>query len=283
MGFKALATDVDRTLTDDDLLLDLQAVRTIRLLEEAGVRVILLSGRDLATVGSLALYLGACGLVAAEDGALVGSLGGAFGFSLRMMADVGRVRAGLAALKEAFGAKVREYHIPARVASLVLSRELDLAAANDLLARRGVPAKVVDSGLACELCDADVDKGRGLIEAAASLGVDPADVAAVGDNFNDVEMFEAAGWSAAVANAPEDVKARADYVCRHPYGRGFVEAVRRAVELFRPDLAGLPWPDPEAVEEPGAGLPPEKERAARTESAGPRRAFGGRAAGGAET
>ncbi len=135
MGFKALATDVDRTLTDGDLLLDLQAVRTIRLLERAGVRVILLSGRDLATVGSLALYLGACGLVAAEDGALVGSLGGAFGFSLRMMADAGRLQAGLAALKEAFGRRVRDYHIPARVASLVLSKELDLTAANDLLAR----------------------------------------------------------------------------------------------------------------------------------------------------
>lgn len=35
---------------------------------------------------------------------------------------------------------------------------------------------------------------------------------AVGDYYNDIEMFEAAGFSACVANAPEDIKQYVDQV-----------------------------------------------------------------------
>jgi len=241
---KAIATDVDRTLTDDTQLLDLDAVRTIRLVEEAGIRVILCSGRDLSSVGSLALYLGTCGLVVAEDGALVGSMGGALGWQVHPLADRDRVDEALSVLRRTYGAAVQVVPIPARVLSYVLVRTLDREEVNRFLAEHRLEARLIDSGLAYELADAGVDKGRGLAHAASLLGIEPGEVAAVGDNFNDIDMFRAAGWSAAVANAPEAVKAEADYVAAAPHGRGFVEAVRRAVTLFRPDLAGLEWPEP---------------------------------------
>ncbi len=36
MKLRAIATDIDRTLTDDALVMDLDAIRVIRLLEGAG-------------------------------------------------------------------------------------------------------------------------------------------------------------------------------------------------------------------------------------------------------
>jgi hydroxymethylpyrimidine pyrophosphatase-like HAD family hydrolase len=37
----------------------------------------------------------------------------------------------------------------------------------------------------------------------------------MGDNPNDIEMLETAGWGIAVANAHESLKARASFCCAH--------------------------------------------------------------------
>ena len=34
---------------------------------------------------------------------------------------------------------------------------------------------------------------------------------AIGDNYNDLDMFAAAGFSVAMAGSPDEVKARADW------------------------------------------------------------------------
>ena len=53
------------------------------------------------------------------------------------------------------------------------------------------------------------------------------DIMAIGDNYNDLEMIEAAGVGVAVANAPSEVKRAADYVCRHEASEGVVEIIRQ--------------------------------------------------------
>jgi hypothetical protein len=47
----------------------------------------------------------------------------------------------------------------------------------------------------------DVSKGTGLAAVAREYGITPADVMAIGDNHNDVEMIEFAGTRVIVANA----------------------------------------------------------------------------------
>lgn len=242
MQLRAVAADVDRTLTDDALVLDLDAIRTIRLLEGAGIPVVLCSGRDVIALGALAHYLGTSGVIVAEDGAILGRFGPAH-YSTRLLAKPERVHEALAALEEAFGVDVQVVPVASRLASFVLTRALNAKAANRLLTERGLKAKVVDSSLSYELTDEEVDKGTGLVEAAAMLGIRVADMAAVGDSPTDIDMFRVAGWSAAVGNAGPDVKAKATYACARPHGQGFIEAVLRAVDLFRPDLAGLSWPE----------------------------------------
>jgi len=47
----------------------------------------------------------------------------------------------------------------------------------------------------------------------------------IGDNYNDLPLFREVAHKIAVGNAPEEVRQEADYVCRHTFGRGFLEAV----------------------------------------------------------
>ena len=57
-----------------------------------------------------------------------------------------------------------------------------------------------------------VNKATGLAAVAAGLGVDAADVLAIGDGRNDIEMLKWAGRGVALAEAPAEVKAIADDV-----------------------------------------------------------------------
>ena len=63
-----------------------------------------------------------------------------------------------------------------------------------------------------ELMPRGVNKGTGVAELAAALGIEAHEVMCVGDNENDVDMFAFAGESFAMANASEAVKAKAKHV-----------------------------------------------------------------------
>lgn len=74
-----------------------------------------------------------------------------------------------------------------------------------------------------------VNKGAGLMGLARRLGIPREEVMAIGDNSNDVPMIEAAGVGVAVANATDEAKAAADYVCEADNNAG---AVAEAIERF---------------------------------------------------
>jgi len=77
---------------------------------------------------------------------------------------------------------------------------------------------------------AGYSKGTALIWLARHYGVTPEEVVAVGDWFNDVPMFEAAGRSFVMAQAPEDVKQTATdrLNADSSTGGGIAEAALRA-------------------------------------------------------
>jgi len=57
-----------------------------------------------------------------------------------------------------------------------------------------------------DLLPQGVTKGRALERLAARLGVSPRETMAIGDNWNDVGMFEWAGQAVVMANAPADLR-----------------------------------------------------------------------------
>ncbi|MCB0826398.1 MAG: HAD family phosphatase [Armatimonadetes bacterium] len=82
---------------------------------------------------------------------------------------------------------------------------------SELLAVYGISV-VVSEPEYLEFLPPGINKGAGLQKLSEHLGIDRADVAAIGDWLNDKEMLEWAGISAAVENGHADVKAIADHV-----------------------------------------------------------------------
>lgn len=238
MELKAFACDIDKTLTNDRMLLDLYAVDTIRFLETIGLPVILVTARDYMTAWTLSVFMGACGVVAAENGAVVVSnlIGGQQPTAL---GDMAKVKRGLTVLQETYGDQVIVYPAPGRLCSAVVQRTFDVEEGNAILAPVG--ARLLDSSLAYHLVDADTGKGRGVQEAARQLGIEVENVVVIGDNFNDMEMFAVGGYSIAVGNAPQAVKDQVDYACSARFGEGFREGVKHALKRFSsPGLHRLP-------------------------------------------
>jgi hydroxymethylpyrimidine pyrophosphatase-like HAD family hydrolase len=57
-----------------------------------------------------------------------------------------------------------------------------------------------------DILPAGCSKGAALLSLAATHGIDPTQILAIGDNWNDVSMLEIAGSAVLMANAPEDLK-----------------------------------------------------------------------------
>ncbi|HEY5465805.1 MAG TPA: HAD family hydrolase [Clostridia bacterium] len=80
-----------------------------------------------------------------------------------------------------------------------------------------------------DIMAAGTSKGMALRILAAHAGFDPCQVAAFGDAENDISMFEAAGISFAMRNAPADVRAAATHVTASNLEDGFALAVYRHI------------------------------------------------------
>jgi 3-deoxy-D-manno-octulosonate 8-phosphate phosphatase (KDO 8-P phosphatase) len=97
---------------------------------------------------------------------------------------------------------------------------------SDAVARRGAELgmSVVEQGAA--------DKLEVLERVLRQKGLDPRQVAYIGDDINDLAVMLAVGLSASPADAPLEVRGRAFMVTEAPGGRGcfreFVEAILRA-------------------------------------------------------
>ncbi len=96
---------------------------------------------------------------------------------------------------------------------------------------RAVSTVVRYGSTGCEISALGVNKAETLKEYARQQGIALSDTLAIGDNANDLELLQAAGVGAAVANATEEAKAAADYICQACYTDGVIEAI----EAFCPE------------------------------------------------
>jgi Cof subfamily protein (haloacid dehalogenase superfamily) len=84
-----------------------------------------------------------------------------------------------------------------------------------------------------EIVPSGVHKAEALTHLTGILGLDLAQVAAIGDGLNDLEMLREAGVGIAMGNAPEPVKSIADWITGTNNEAGVAQAVRR---LFKDNL-----------------------------------------------
>ena len=120
-----------------------------------------------------------------------------------------------------------------RISALDLSRE----DAEALTARyQGHPrisvilASLPYNGLwAVDFTPLGVNKGSGVARMGEMLGVTPADMACVGDSYNDLPMFAACGLAIAMGGAPDDIKSEAALTVPSVEQDGLAHAIDRYI------------------------------------------------------
>ncbi len=110
--------------------------------------------------------------------------------------------------------KLREMKVDvAKIGVVYRWWERDLAAGMAFIAERYPSLRAFRAEReSIEICDRGVSKGRALEQLCLRLGIDPADVCAVGDNGNDVSMIANVGLGVAMANGMDEAKAVARVV-----------------------------------------------------------------------
>ena len=81
-----------------------------------------------------------------------------------------------------------------------------------------------------ELIPPSTNKAKGLEKLAELLGIEMENTVAIGDFYNDVELLDAAGLSAVVSDAPEDVKQNADIIVGPCLGGGVAELLQKLID-----------------------------------------------------
>jgi hydroxymethylpyrimidine pyrophosphatase-like HAD family hydrolase len=115
--------------------------------------------------------------------------------------------------------------------SRVIIRDPDSTAEDflDLASRLGLHGTdyVVGWTAWLDLAPVGVNKASGVAHAATALGVDAADVLAIGDGRNDIELLGWAGRGVAMGQAVEEVIAAADHVTGTVYDDGAAAELSR--------------------------------------------------------
>jgi HAD-superfamily hydrolase, subfamily IIB len=81
-----------------------------------------------------------------------------------------------------------------------------------------------------EILPRDTIKSTGLKRICKKLGIKSSEIAAFGDNENDLDMLEHVGYSVAMGNATEEVKKCADYVTKSNNDNGIAYAIDKMIK-----------------------------------------------------
>ena len=226
---RVFAMDIDGTMTSKDRRIDIVAINAVRKAEAAGLPVVLSTGNLLAFAEGIATMLGASGPLIAEDGGVVLDTRSGQEYVLGDRVESDR---GFKALEKKFGKLEQTRNSYLRLTGLTLKRTITAEQAMEVFHREGLDLVAVDSGFAIHIRSPAVNKGNALRKVASLLGIATADIAAMGDGTNDVEMLQAAGLSFAPADAHEAAKKASTYVTSSPNGRGVAEAVDKILSLM---------------------------------------------------
>lgn len=214
---KAVAVDVDGTLTDDSRRVGLEAVAALRAVQDSGVPVMLASGNVLPIAYALSMYLGMKGPVIAENGGIV-----CHEQRTCVLGDPRKAKAAYKHLLTKMDAP-RLFTDKWRVTEIGLRPVVKFEAVKKAL--RGFDVDVQTSGYAIHIMTKGMNKFEGVKRACELLGISVGEVAAIGDSNNDMAMIRGCGFGVAVGNAYAGTKRAAAHVTRGKNGKGVVEAL----------------------------------------------------------
>lgn len=227
VDIKAIAVDIDGTITDNHRRLCISAMKAIREAEDKGIPTIIVTGNVADFAYAAEIFIGSSGGIVFENG------GGIFkeyenNNELLIFGDKTEVN------------RAHE-HLIKELPNIMVSSDNKFRVAEkcyykDNVTRNQVAeivkdynVTVYDSGFALHITDPNVNKGSSLIELLKWLNISADNVMGIGDSENDIEFLKVCGFKVAVANADERLKNLGDYVCKNKYGDGVSEAIYKFV------------------------------------------------------
>ena len=208
-----IATDYDRTLTDLDMTLHRETIGAIDDASEAGLSIIIVSGRGVRFMMNLKSRFRQIDALVAENGAVVICNG-----------SVERIheQAG-----EKIAAHLLERHVPF-VKGQVISyiQKGYLGEAEKAVAEMGGIAKLVRNIESGMVLPSGVDKDVGLLSALEKLGRSASETAIVGDGENDFSMFDGPFFKVALKNSVAQLQEKASAITEGVGGEGVRELLK---------------------------------------------------------
>ena len=241
---RALALDLDGTLLGADEQVSTAVAEAVRRAAKT-IHVSIVTGRESESVLAFANELGLTSPQVGDNGALI--LDPASGESVWSAAMSSEVASLAVRVVKESGYEFMATHDkgvirdPARLDTHQLTRvtafDLTVEEADDMVrqlsGRDGldvVKAYLPYNGLwAVNLTRSGVNKGTGLRALCGLLGIVPSEVAAVGDSYNDLPLFEAAGLPIAMGGAPAELLNLARHEVASVEHDGLVEAIEQYV------------------------------------------------------
>ena len=217
MRFKALAVDIDGTITDGRRRIQTVGIDALRAAEANGCPVILATGNVLPVAHGLASFLGLSGPVVAENGGVVEYQG-----QMHLLGDGEESRRAYEHIRNSLEVE-RLFPDRWRVSEVALLPTVDPYEVESRLS--GFDVRVVASGFAIHLMPSGHSKMNGLRKAAQLLGVSTDEILAIGDSDNDASMLAGCGMGVAVGNASIKAKKAAGMTVSGKYSEGVREAL----------------------------------------------------------
>jgi hydroxymethylpyrimidine pyrophosphatase-like HAD family hydrolase len=235
MIFDALATDYDGTIAHDGVV-DEATVDALNRAREAGLRLIMVTGRELSDLFNTFQHPALFDRIVAENGAVL--------YDPAAQAVNVLAPAPPPSLIE----RLARENVPISVGHSIVAtvepwEHQVLSAIRDLALEWHV---IFNKGSVMAL-PASVTKATGLVPALAALGISHERTVGIGDAENDQAFLRACGVAVAVANALPSVKDLAHVVTAGARGAGVAELIERILSGELDHLGGKSAVQPTAV------------------------------------
>ena len=234
---KAIAVDIDGTITDKDRKICISAIEAIRAGEEIGIPTIIVTGNIFHYAYATAVLIGATGGIVAENGGVISETDNDGIEKIKVLGDMDKVKRAFdyvnSMLIEDFDSEglKKVDDSDSRLSEIAIYRTVDEKIIKNILRESPSDFKVevYDTQFAIHITDDKINKGVSLKTIAKKHGFNLDEILAIGDSENDIEFLSVCGIKVAVANADENLKEIANYVCENSYGDGVKEAIEKFV------------------------------------------------------
>ncbi|WP_409200562.1 phosphoglycolate phosphatase [Methanobrevibacter sp. DSM 116169] len=228
---KAVAVDVDGTITDYSRKICISALEALRACESENIPVTIVTGNVVNYAYATSVLIGCSGGLVAENGGVIFQEGEnnneVVTLGNRKYIDLADQH-----IQEKIPNTVKysndnDYRLTEIVYYKTIEKETLINALKDFKYLDKI--NIYDSGFALHITNKNINKGSSLEILCKNNDIKMSEVLAIGDSENDEEFLAVAGLKVAVGNSEEKLKSISDYVCQKNFGDGVKEAIDKFV------------------------------------------------------